>query len=78
MQGDGVSKLSFEYRIIVRIYVNMIDFSRKYQSAGILESFDAFERFIRGFNKIYLLFDIIDAGNEKKCFDDKIRSKSRN
>lgn len=78
VQGDGVPKLPSEYRIVVRIYVNMIGFSRKYQSAGILESSDAFERFIRGFNKTYLLFDIIDAGNEKECSDDKIRSKSRN
>lgn len=78
MQGDDVPTLPSEYRIVVRIYVNMIGFSRKYQSVGILESSDGFERFIRGFNKTDPLFEIVDAGNEKECSDDKIRRKSRN
>jgi len=76
IQADGVLMLLPEYRIVVRIYVNMIGLSRSYHSAGILESPSDFERFARGFNRTLPLFDIVDAGNEKECADDKIRSKS--
>lgn len=75
VQTDGVPKLPSHYRIVARIYVNLIGFSRKYCSAGILQSQDGFEQFIRGFNKTYPLFEIVDAGNEKECSDSKIRGK---
>ena len=55
----------------------MIGFSKTYHNARILESSGGFERFARGFNKTYPLFEIVDAGNEKECADDKIRSKSQ-
>lgn len=78
IQVDGVSTLPPDYRIVVRVYVNMIGLSKSYNNAGILETSGDFERFARGFNKTYPLIEIVDAGNEKECADDKIRRRSQN
>lgn len=73
VRAADVPTLPSYFRVVVRIYINMIGFARKYCNVGILDSQDGFERFIRGFNKTYPLFEIVDAGNEKECSDNKIR-----
>lgn len=54
----------------------MLGLSSTYGRLGILQGFGSFEAFVRGFNKTYPSFEIVDAGNEKECADVKIKGQA--
>jgi len=68
-----VPDVEYDYELVVYIYGNLRGLMKAYLEANIIHQQDDLERFIRGFNMSYPLFNIIDAGNGKECSDSKLK-----
>ncbi|KAF4994272.1 hypothetical protein FGRMN_5910 [Fusarium graminum] len=64
-------------QVVVRIYANLKNLSKVYQSSGILANSEKMGEFIRGFNMGDPLCDYVDAGNGKECADEKVKASFR-
>ncbi|KAL8885901.1 MAG: hypothetical protein Q9215_006309 [Flavoplaca cf. flavocitrina] len=60
---------------LVRIYLNLRGLSKTCTASNIVPNGieDGLATFVTGFNKKFPTFEIIDAGNGKKCADSKIK-----
>ncbi|KAK3072200.1 hypothetical protein LTR53_007231 [Teratosphaeriaceae sp. CCFEE 6253] len=62
------------WTIMVRIYVNMDGLAATYRRAGASCTEASFRAFIKGFNKERMLFEFVDAGDDKEAADRKIQA----
>jgi hypothetical protein len=62
-----------DYKINIRIYVNLLGLAQTYHAAAITNGVNVFLKFVQGFNKSYELIEIVDAGDFKEAADSKIK-----
>lgn len=65
----------FDHReaIVIKIYANIKGLAQTYDEQGIASTTEVAD-FITGFNKVFPLCDLIDAGNAKDGADRKVQS----
>lgn len=62
--------------LIVHIAMNMAGLANQYLKLKINRGIADFVAFVRGFNMMDALFQIVDAGQEKACADFKIKGQT--
>ena len=68
----SVQHLPPNYKVIVRIYVNMKGLMETCCRAGIIQSWGILDEFFKGFTGSKILFDVVDVGAGKERADSKI------
>lgn len=61
--------------IVVHLYGSLRGLRTTYLDASIIDQREEFEQFVRGFDMVHPLCNLVNAGNGKECSDDKIRGK---
>lgn len=68
----SVKDLPPDFKVIVRIYVNLKGLSEVCYRGGITENVTLLESFFKGFTGSKILYDVIDVGTGKERADSKI------
>lgn len=61
-------------QVVIRVYANVRGLSKTYKDAGILDNASLLGNFERGVNMGYPLCDYVNAGDGKKCSDEKVKA----
>lgn len=73
--NGSVQDLPTDYKVIVRIYVNMKGLADACCRAGMIEDLTVLEDVYRGFTGSKILYDVVDVGSGKERADSKITGK---
>lgn len=72
---DNVVEPPKEFKVVVRVYLNLKGLADVCVRAGIVQTTTVFEDFTRGFTRGNTLFDFVDVGSGKDRADVKLNGR---